>query len=487
MQFWNPLDTMVQYNSLTMTDTALQSEAFLPFDTSTSMSACTSSNNGMLNDIHIPLSPIVLKAYGSNTTTTTTTTTTTDPLLRDNIDMSFKELLSSRHQDEDDLISYYDTDLEVSQLKTEVFSRSNLVSNDPLLAMPLSEILNDFDTLINPVPLRDDTTFGQNKTNLTEPSRIFRQKGADHEIYRPSTTRAFAPLPLPLRTAMIMNTNTNMNTNHYDFAMLTPLNAVQTTKDRPLTTQAAFVGMSSLPPFVPHPVLGSRQRMANGDFPIAASLQQRKVIVPPRPTPVTPEPDPNPNYKDPLELLGRSLFQSHQSNRYHAYQLFNWSQRYQQAKEYSMAHGHCVIPHECVLNPGLAKWAKRQRSEYQIYAKRRKGPHDRKVKSSMSKERVQLLNDIGFCWCHNKSSWNLRYQELCSYNDKHNHTLVAPNENRKLAVWVKAQRRQFRLMKEGAKSSMTSERCDHLDKIGFVWRINKAWKKATKKGKVAHA
>ena len=41
--------------------------------------------------------------------------------------------------------------------------------------------------------------------------------------------------------------------------------------------------------------------------------------------------------------------------------------------------------------------------------------------------------------------------------------------NPQLGTWVHTQRRQYKLMKEGKKSSMTEEKVKDLDAMGFEW------------------
>ena len=41
--------------------------------------------------------------------------------------------------------------------------------------------------------------------------------------------------------------------------------------------------------------------------------------------------------------------------------------------------------------------------------------------------------------------------------------------NSQLGTWVHTQRRQYKLMNESKKSSMTKEKADALDSIGFFW------------------
>ena len=41
--------------------------------------------------------------------------------------------------------------------------------------------------------------------------------------------------------------------------------------------------------------------------------------------------------------------------------------------------------------------------------------------------------------------------------------------NPQLGTWVHTQRRQYKLMTEGKKSSMTKEKAEALDSMGFFW------------------
>ena len=42
-------------------------------------------------------------------------------------------------------------------------------------------------------------------------------------------------------------------------------------------------------------------------------------------------------------------------------------------------------------------------------------------------------------------------------------------DNPPLGTWVHTQRRQYKLLTEGKKSSMTQEKIDSLNEVGFIW------------------
>jgi Helicase associated domain len=70
------------------------------------------------------------------------------------------------------------------------------------------------------------------------------------------------------------------------------------------------------------------------------------------------------------------------------------------------------------------------------------------------------------------SRWAQKFEELLEYQHKFGHCLVpyTYTENPGLAGWVKRQRYQYKILREGNESSnMTSERITALEEIGFVW------------------
>lgn len=141
----------------------------------------------------------------------------------------------------------------------------------------------------------------------------------------------------------------------------------------------------------------------------------------------------------------------------------NWMLHLAEATEYQRENGHCSIPHSYPPNQQLARWAKRQRYQYKLYK--------RGNKSSMTQERVQALVKLAFCWDAHKESWYARYEELKQFKMVHGNSNVPSNygANRKLATWVKCQRRQYKLMKTGQHSNIVPDRIELLEKLDFVW------------------
>lgn len=81
------------------------------------------------------------------------------------------------------------------------------------------------------------------------------------------------------------------------------------------------------------------------------------------------------------------------------------------------------------------------------------------------------LADPAMFRCTQLEQWNLRYGELVQFRNEHKHCSVPLNYvgNPSLAHWVKRQRHQYRMKIEGKHSTLTSDRQNVLNKLGFVW------------------
>jgi len=111
----------------------------------------------------------------------------------------------------------------------------------------------------------------------------------------------------------------------------------------------------------------------------------------------------------------------------------------------------------------LGAWVGRQRIEYQ--------KHVLGEKSTMSKERIKLLEEIGFDWSPRATNWNLRVRELKEYKKQNGNCLVPIqyDKNPKLGRWVSTQRKFYKQYQNGDTARITKERIKQLDDIGFAW------------------
>lgn len=74
---------------------------------------------------------------------------------------------------------------------------------------------------------------------------------------------------------------------------------------------------------------------------------------------------------------------------------------------------------------------KRQRYQYRAKQERRH--------STLTKERQELLEKLGFVWDSHASGWDERWKELRDFKLKHGHCRVPKtySTNQQLAIWVK--------------------------------------------------
>ena len=154
-------------------------------------------------------------------------------------------------------------------------------------------------------------------------------------------------------------------------------------------------------------------------------------------------------------------------NRFRSYQAEQWSDRFDELVEFRKLRGHCNVPHKFPENPLLAVWAKRQRYQYTLKCR---GEH-----STLTNERQTELEKLGFIWDSHRAAWEERFTELLRYLSQEGHVNVPANHpaNPSLAIWVKCQRRQYKLFCQGEQSNMTQERIAKLESIGFIWNLRK--------------
>ena len=141
-----------------------------------------------------------------------------------------------------------------------------------------------------------------------------------------------------------------------------------------------------------------------------------------------------------------------------------WTLRYKELLEFHKEHGHSAVPHTYPKNPQLARWVKRQRRQYKLRRDNRA--------STMTSERLEMLSSVGFVWDSHDVNWREKLDALQTFRKEHGHCNVPSNYvDKKLATWVKCQRRQYKLYWDGKPSAMSPERILELEKVGFEWEI----------------
>lgn len=139
-----------------------------------------------------------------------------------------------------------------------------------------------------------------------------------------------------------------------------------------------------------------------------------------------------------------------------------WNQKYQELVAYQKVFNHCLVPVCWARNPSLGNWVKRQRYQYRM---KKSGKH-----STMTDERQEALERLGFTWDNHAANWQERWNELQQFQEANGHVNVPKKypQSPKLPIWIKCQRRQYKLYRQGNKKShMTSERIEKLLSLGF--------------------
>ena len=105
----------------------------------------------------------------------------------------------------------------------------------------------------------------------------------------------------------------------------------------------------------------------------------------------------------------------------------------------------------------------RNRQRYQWRLKKRGDHH------TLNDEREELLDSVNFVWDTHVLGWNAHFQSLQVFQRKHGHCNATDEMEFQLSTWCKHQRRQYHRQMRGSKSTLTAERIQLLDSIGFDW------------------
>ena len=130
-----------------------------------------------------------------------------------------------------------------------------------------------------------------------------------------------------------------------------------------------------------------------------------------------------------------------------------WEYGFSKLLQFKEAKGHCVVPRNCELEGyKLGVWANSQRLK----------------KDSITTERKQRLDDIGFSLDPYEAAWEKGFSRLLQFKEAEGHCEVTKRfqvEGFRLGQWVISQRVR--------KSYLPIERKQRLDDIGFVWDVSK--------------
>lgn len=167
------------------------------------------------------------------------------------------------------------------------------------------------------------------------------------------------------------------------------------------------------------------------------------------------------------------------TNRFKPFHEEKWTIRYKELLSFHHLHGHAAVPHTYPANPQLARWVKRQRRQFKLRKDKRQ--------STMTTERLDLLTNVGFVWDSHDVNWREKLDGLEAYRREYGNCNVPSNfRDKKLATWVKCQRRQYKLYWDGKPSAMSPERILELEKVGFEWEIRSTVQRPPNTGHVGN-
>lgn len=158
-----------------------------------------------------------------------------------------------------------------------------------------------------------------------------------------------------------------------------------------------------------------------------------------------------------------------------------WMDYYNKLVDYSNQYGSTEVPQRYKGVPGLGSWCKNQREYYKRITNNQT--------SSLTEERIALLNKIGFAWVSTKTKrkvvkdFDVHLAELQQFKDLHSHTRVPHvyDENPGLGVFCHRVKIYYREMQEGKRKTpndwLTPERIEALDNLQFEWKVGR-WKGA---------
>jgi Helicase associated domain len=133
-----------------------------------------------------------------------------------------------------------------------------------------------------------------------------------------------------------------------------------------------------------------------------------------------------------------------------------WQKGFAALKRFKAREGHCSVPVTHEENGyQLGKWAS----------------HQRNLRDSMSVERRQQLDELGFVWEPFEMAWEEGFSNLTIYKNREGHCLVPEGYKENgfpLAAWVSRQR--------SLKDNLSEERRQKLTQLGFSWNpFEDAW------------
>jgi len=124
-----------------------------------------------------------------------------------------------------------------------------------------------------------------------------------------------------------------------------------------------------------------------------------------------------------------------------------WNARFAELQTYKVEYGDANVPND--WQSGLGAWVGTQRQGKKLL--------------TLTEEKIQRLNEIGFDWDPTESQWQQRFDELSAYGKIYGNLDVPVNWSTGLGSWVNVQRTFYK------NGKLPSERIKQLSEAGFNW------------------
>mmetsp|Transcript_856 Transcript_856/g.1357 ORF Transcript_856/g.1357 Transcript_856/m.1357 type:complete len:453 (+) Transcript_856:16-1374(+) len=125
----------------------------------------------------------------------------------------------------------------------------------------------------------------------------------------------------------------------------------------------------------------------------------------------------------------------------------SWDSMFQRLVRYKLRHGNCIVPAKCCEDEKLGHWV----------------THQRRTKHKLSIDHFKRLDELDFVWGELKQDFNIMFNRLEQYKEKHGHLFVPRQYDLDplFGRWVCEQRQN--------QDEISEERRKRLDSIGFIW------------------
>jgi Helicase associated domain len=166
-----------------------------------------------------------------------------------------------------------------------------------------------------------------------------------------------------------------------------------------------------------------------------------------------------------------------------------WNAMLESLKRFRESYGHCIVPRG-YEDMKLASWVScycfipipfvmsqsvsysrfyvlctcqvvEQRKQYRRYQEN--------LSCGIDQDRIDRLNEIGFTWDAQEAAWDRQMDHLREFHRIHGHCDVPRDDVQfpRLYLWIREQRRHYKLMEKGQSTLLTKARLDALNSVGF--------------------